>query len=80
MTFHNENVVAQFTESAIVELTVGERRAKLAQAPGDAAPRIAAAASTPVPTAKLIGTSGSLTVSATPNPAMPPAPAAEPGK
>jgi hypothetical protein len=76
MTFHNGNVVAQFTESGIVELTVGERRAKLAQAPGDAVPRVAAAVSTPVPAAKLIGTSGSLTVSATPNPA----PAADPGK
>jgi hypothetical protein len=74
MTFNNGNVVTQFTESGIVELTVGEHRAKLAQAPGDAVPRIAAAASTPVPAAKLVGTSGSLTVSATPNPA----PAADP--
>jgi hypothetical protein len=80
MTFHNGNVIAQFTEAAIVELTVGERSAKLAHAPGDAVPRIAAAASTAVPAAKLIGTSGALTVSATPNPALPPAPAAEPGK
>lgn len=80
MTFHNGNVVAQFTESGIVELTVGERRAKLAQAPGDAVSHIAAAASTPVPAAKLIGTPGSLTVSATPDPALPPAPAAEPGR
>jgi hypothetical protein len=80
MTFHNGNVVAQFTEAAIVEVTVGERSAKLGQAPGDAVPRIAAAASTPVSAAKLIGTSGSLTVSATPNPALPSAPAAEPAK
>lgn len=71
MVFHNGDVAATFTEAAISELNVAGRDGKLVPAPADAATQIAAAATTAVPSSKLIGASGSLTVSAAPPPPPP---------
>lgn len=68
MTFHNGNLAATFTEAAISQLNVAGRDGKLSSAPANAALQIEATASASVPAAKLIGASGSLTVSAAPPP------------
>lgn len=79
MTFHNGNLAATFTEAAISQLNVEGRDGKLSQAPADGPAQIEAAATTPVPAAKLIGASGSLTVSAAPPPPPPPTESAAAG-
>ncbi|BBY54076.1 hypothetical protein H7J07_05560 [Mycobacterium koreense] len=72
VTFHSGDLAAVFTEAGIAEMTVGDREGKLSPAPGDATSSLNAAANTTVPTTKLIGASGALTVSVAPP--APPAP------
>ncbi len=77
MTFHNGDLTAVFTEAGPAEITLAGRTAKLEPAPHDARARLDQAATTPIPPAKLIGGSGSLTVSGAPS--APPPPQPEPG-
>lgn len=80
VTFHNGDFSAVFTEAGPAELKLGNREAKLEPAPNDARAHLDQAVSTPLPPARLIGASGSLTVSGVPNPPPAPEPASESGR
>lgn len=67
-TFHNGDLTVVFTEAGPAEVTLAGRTAKLGPAPGDARARLDGSATTPIPPVKLIGGSGTLTVSGVPAP------------
>lgn len=73
MTFRNGGLVAVFSDTGVVELTVGERTAEVSRPGKDTLSKLASAPLSQIDkAAKLTGISGALTVSATPEPPPPP--------
>ncbi|WP_157680280.1 hypothetical protein [Mycobacterium dioxanotrophicus] len=75
MTARIGNLVADFNAAGVSALTVRGRSAAVTRAPADAPARVSAVAGSDPAAAKLVGASGSLTVSAPPAPEPPPVPA-----